>query len=113
MTDAAASANPPNDARVRLNIGLTAHRDLVHEEEPALRTTVREFFQQLRAQFPDLPLRLISALAEGGDQLVAEEALALGIELLVPLPMAQAEYERDFDDPAVLARFRARDSISR
>jgi hypothetical protein len=95
------------DARMRLNIGLTAHRDLVHEEEPALRAAVRAFFRSLQAQFPDLPLRLISALAEGGDQLVAEEALALGIELVVPLPMPQAEYERDFTDPGTLARFRS------
>jgi hypothetical protein len=55
-------------------------------------------------------LRLISALAEGGDQLVAEEALALGIELMVPLPMAQAEYERDF---AHADRSRASPSCSR
>lgn len=95
-----------DDARVRLNIGLTAHRDLVAVEEEGLRAVVRDFLGNLRAQFPMLPLRLISALAEGGDQLVAEEALALGIELMVPLPMPQAEYERDFADPAVLARFR-------
>ncbi|MBS0576765.1 MAG: hypothetical protein JSS45_10135 [Proteobacteria bacterium] len=96
----------PIDTRMRLNIGLTAHRDLVAAEEPDLRVIVREFLQNLRAQFPSLPLRLISALAEGGDQLVAEEALALGIELMVPLPMPQAEYERDFADAQVLARFR-------
>jgi len=95
------------DARVRLSIGVTAHRDLVPAEEPALRAAVRAFLLDLRARFPALPLRVISALAEGGDQLVAEEALALGVELVVPLPMAQAEYERDFADPAVLARFRA------
>ncbi|MEO6138430.1 MAG: DUF4231 domain-containing protein [Luteimonas sp.] len=93
------------DTRARLNVGLTAHRDLLPGEEPALRAAVRAFFLNLREQFPELPLRLISALAEGGDQLVAEEALALGIELMVPLPMAQAEYERDFSDPAVLRRF--------
>jgi hypothetical protein len=97
---------PPLDARIRLSIGLTAHRDLVPEQEPILRAEVRRFFLQLRADFPELPLRLISALAEGGDQLVAEEALALGIELVVPLPMAQGEYERDFSDPEILARFR-------
>ncbi len=61
----------PTDIRARLNIGLTAHRDLLPEEEPALRTAVRAFFLSLREQFPELPLRLISALAEGGDQLVA------------------------------------------
>ena len=94
------------DIRARLSIGVTAHRDLLPEEEPALRATVREFFLGLREQFPELPLRLISALAEGGDLLVAEEALALGIELVVPLPMAQAEYERDFSDASVVARFR-------
>lgn len=98
---------PKTDARVRLSIGLTAHRDIVPEEEAALRACVREFFVRLQAEFPELPLRLISALAEGGDQLVAEEALALGIDLMVPLPMPQAEYERDFGDPGVLATFRA------
>jgi hypothetical protein len=91
---------------LRLSVGLTAHRDLRAEQEPQLRAQVRGFFQTLAAAFPDLPLRLISALADGGDQLVAEEALALGIELVVALPMAQEEYERDFPDAAGLARFR-------
>lgn len=95
-----------NDVRLRLAIGVIAHRDLVAEEEPALRQSVRGFLQRLQAEFPDLPLRLISALAEGGDQLAAEEALALGIELVVPLPMPQEEYEKDFSDPKGLARFR-------
>ncbi len=95
------------DARLRLAIGVTAHRDLVPEEEPALRQSIRQLLQQLQHDFPDLPLRLISALAEGGDQLAAEEALALGIELVAPLPMPQDEYEQDFTDPRALARFRA------
>ena len=94
-------------ARVYLNIGLTAHRDLVPAHVPRLRRQVRALFLHLQAEFPDLPLRLISALAEGGDQLVAEEALALGIEVLVPLPMPQQDYEDDFPDPGQLARFRA------
>jgi hypothetical protein len=95
------------DVRLRLAIGVIAHRDLVASEEPALRNSVRDFLQQLQAEFPGLPLRFISALAEGGDQLAAEEALALGIQLVVPLPMPQEEYEKDFDDPVDLARFRA------
>jgi hypothetical protein len=101
-----AHAPDPCDARVRLCIGLTAHRDLLPEEEAGLRAAVRRFFERLQRQFPALPLRLISALAEGGDQLVAEEALALGIELVAPLPMPQDEYERDFATPESLARFR-------
>lgn len=94
-------------ACVHLNIGVTAHRDLVEAEIPRLRAEVRGFLLALRAAFPDLPLRLVSALAAGGDQLVAEEALALGVDLVVPLPLPQAEYERDFEDAATLARFRA------
>ncbi len=94
------------DTRLRLCVGLTAHRDLQPDEEPALRAAVRDFFQCLQREFPALPLRLISALAEGGDSLVAEEALGLGIELIVALPMPQDLYERDFGDAASLARFR-------
>ncbi|HWS79071.1 MAG TPA: hypothetical protein VN205_11935 [Thermomonas sp.] len=93
-------------ARIRLNIGLTAHRDLIVDETPRIRSQVRAFLVRLQAEFPELPLRLISALAEGGDQLVAEEALALGIELMVPLPMPQADYEQDFERAGSLERFR-------
>ena len=93
-------------ARLYLNIGVTAHRDLVEAEIPHLRAQCRSFFQELQGALPHLPLRLISALAKGGDQLVAEEALALGIEVLVPLPLPQAEYEHDFGDPRALAHFR-------
>ncbi len=98
--------DPFDPAPLCLSVGLTAHRDLVPAQEPALREAVREFLGALRLRFPDLPLRLISALAEGGDQLVAEEALALGVELVVPLPMPLAEYEHDFETPQALDRFR-------
>lgn len=94
-------------ARLRLNIGVTAHRDLVAGEIPRMRAEVRAFLQRLQAAYTELPLQLISALATGGDQLVAEEALALGIELVVPLPLPQADYEDDFEDEASLACFRA------
>lgn len=94
-------------ARIWLSVGLTAHRDLVAADEPRLRAQVREFLCRVQADFPHLPVRLMSALAEGGDQLVAEEALALGVALMVPLPLPQDEYERDFEDPASLQRFRA------
>jgi hypothetical protein len=102
-----ASTQDTAHAALRLSIGLTAHRDLLPEEDGFLRAQVRAFFRRLQADFPHLPLRLMSALADGGDQLVAEEALALGIELMVVLPMPRAEYERDFARPEALARFHA------
>ncbi len=97
----------PAVAKASLTIGLTAHRDLLPSEEPALRAAVRRFFQRLQSEFPLLPLQLVSALAEGGDQLVAEVALDMGIHVLAPLPMPLAEYEQDFQTPQSLARFRA------
>jgi hypothetical protein len=91
---------------MNLTVGVTGHRDLVESEVPALRDQVRAFFRALGEEFPGLDLQLLSPLAEGSDQLVAEVALELGIPLVVPLPMSQQDYERDFTDAAVLDRFR-------
>ena len=105
-----AQGNVPVDGvgrtRLHLTIGVTAHRDLVAAEIPRLRAECRGFFEELQRAFPHLPLRVISALATGGDQLAAEEALRLGIEVMVPLPLPQAEYEHDFEDAEALAHFR-------
>lgn len=93
---------------MHISIGITGHRDLLADEVPALKKTVRDFFLQLGSDFPDLDLQLISPLAEGSDSLVADVALELGIDLIVPLPMPQAEYERDFSSPAAVNAFRER-----
>lgn len=92
---------------MNLTVGVTGHRDLVEDEVPALRNQVRAFFIHLRESFPGLELQLLSPLAEGSDQLVAEVALELDIPLVVPLPMSQAEYEQDFSHDAALTRFRS------
>jgi hypothetical protein len=91
---------------MHLTIGVTGHRDLLADEIPALKEKVREFFLQLERDFPDLELQLITPLAEGSDRLVADVALEMGIGLIVPLPMPQAEYERDFSSPGAVEIFR-------
>ncbi len=93
-------------APIHLTIGVTAHRRVEPSREPLVRQRVRDFLIRMQHAFPELPLQLVSALAAGGDQLVAEEALALGIPVLAPLPMPQHEYERDFEDAGALIRFR-------
>jgi len=92
---------------VHLTVGVTGHRDLLADEIPALQKKVRDFFLQLKSDFPDLNLQLITPLAEGSDRLVADVAQDLGIGLIVPLPMPQAEYEQDFSSPAAVQAFRA------
>jgi CheY-like chemotaxis protein len=85
-----------------LLIGVTGHRDLRPADCPVLERTVRRAIQQIREQCPHTPLIVLSALAEGADRLVARAALDLGLSLIVPSPMPQAEYEKDFDKPGSL-----------
>jgi hypothetical protein len=96
----------PADGIVPLVVGVTGHRDLVPAELPGLRRRVREFLANLKARYPDLPLVVMTPLAEGSDRLVAEEARALGIPMIVPLPFPLEIYERDFVTPESLQEFR-------
>lgn len=88
-----------------LVVGVTSHRNIPAREIEPIRQRVRDFFAQLRHDFPGLPLVVLSALAEGGDQLMAEEALAAGARLVAPLPLPRDLYAEDFVDPVVRARF--------
>src|SRR5688500_6755932 len=70
-----------------LIVGVTSHRDLDAAQLPALRAQLADALMRLRDDFPELPLVMLSPLAEGGDRLAAEVALQLGARLVVPLPM--------------------------
>jgi len=94
-----------DDSAVHLVVGVTSHRDLVPQDVPALREQVRETLSSLRATFPDLALTIVSPLAEGGDQLVAEVGLELGAHLIVPLPLPVELYRDDFSSEESLGRF--------
>jgi len=92
---------------MHLIVGVTGHRDLVEQEEPALRGRVRNFFSFLSDRYPDLELKLLTALAEGADRLVARVAADLGIPYTAVLPMPQTDYEKDFEAEDDLAEFRS------
>jgi hypothetical protein len=81
-----------------LVVAVTGHRDIVPGEVPAIRQRVRDLFAELSRRAGGRNLRVMSPLAEGADRLVAEEALALGLELIVPLPMPRELYALDFGD---------------
>ncbi|KJV27603.1 hypothetical protein [Luteibacter yeojuensis] len=90
---------------IPLVIGVTSHRDIADADLPVVRDKVRGFFAGLQEAFPGLPLLVLSALAEGGDQLVAEEALAIGARLVAPLPLPPDLYVNDFESAGVHATF--------
>lgn len=88
-----------------LVVAVTGHRDLVAGETTGLRQKVREFFLDLAERYPSRRLRLLSPLAEGADQLVAEVAVDLDIELVVPLPMDESDYIKDFSSRQLIENF--------
>jgi hypothetical protein len=78
-------------------IGVTGHRDLRPADIPHLKDQVRAILNDLRDNHTATPLLVLSPLAEGADRLVAQVALEQGARLVVPLPLAREEYERDFE----------------
>lgn len=81
----------------RIVIGVTGHRKL--KEPAALAAQVRRVLEQVvqEAAPPAPSLRVLSPLAEGADRLVAREVLRFsGAELEVVLPLAEADYLKDF-----------------
>jgi hypothetical protein len=100
------SSSSDMDGEGPLIFGVSGHRDIVPADLPLLREQIELVFSRFRAVRPGIPFQLLTPLAEGADRLVAEVAISLQVKLLVPLPMAQGEYERDFQNPSSLAEFR-------
>ena len=94
-------------AQIPLLIGVTGHRDLVADELEQLRQAVRRFLVALQERFPDAPLQVVSSLSAGADLLVAEEALAAGIECIAVLPLPLELYRSDFASAAEIERVEA------
>ena len=80
---------------IGLVIGVTGHRNLAEAELTHLRTEVRRFFETLHRDFPSLPLKVLSPLATGADQLVASVAIELNIPVIAVLPIPLAMYRDD------------------
>ena len=95
----------PDRIAIPLVIAVTGHRDLVPGEVAGIRERVRELLTDLQRRYPERRLRVMSPLAEGADRLVAEEALALGVELIVPLPMPREVYIKDFQTEESVREF--------
>lgn len=83
-------------AKVPFVIGVTGHRDLVADELPAIRERVGELFAGLQRQFPELPILVMTPLAEGADRLVAEVAKEMGLPVEILMPMPRDLYQTDF-----------------
>ena len=105
-------AAPPRP-RITLRVGATGHRAKALEsvDKTALRDSVRLALRKIAEHAREIAgvgegdysadpprLVLVSALAEGADQLIADVGLELGYELDAPLPFVRDEYKKDFAD---------------
>lgn len=86
--------------------GVSGHRDVRPEHCDELENRIQLVFDRFRLARPDASFELLSPLAEGADRIAAKVALRSGMRLVVPMPMAQADYERDFVTPESLGEFR-------
>jgi hypothetical protein len=110
------STSPPR-AVLAFRVGIVGHRPNRLPKDKGsldlLRQMVRSILEDVRAELsdyarssPTMPystqpfiLRAVSPLAEGADRIFADEAIALGYELLCPMPFGQEEFEKDFVSP--------------
>ena len=98
--------------RIPVAVGVTGHRDIRDEDREILKEAVKRELSALQAKCPETPLVMMTALAEGSDQLCAWAALELGIELVSVLPMPLPDYAKDFDGPAFEGLMRLTDASS-
>ena len=125
MSEASSSA-PAEQSKLKpdlcLAVGVTGHRlARMHSADlEALRATVARLLPKVRqavdavmanhaAQFASVVprLRMVSALADGADTIVAEAALAAGWRLEACLPFAREKYVLDFAEGDNRQRFEA------
>lgn len=80
-------------------IAVTGHRVLAEQEK--VEAGLDAVAARIGAAFPDEPWTVLSALAEGGDRLVAERLLTRpGTRLVAVLPLPRDDYLADFDADA-------------
>ncbi len=104
--DAVARKKPPGKSLARpLVVGVTGHRDLLATEISGIEQRVRQALADLQEKFPNRTLRVLSPLAEGADRLAARIAEELGLELVVPMPMPETLYAKDFESSRSWAEF--------
>jgi len=97
---------PSTQLTIPIVLAVTGHRDIPAADLPTLKEAIATAIRELQRLYPDTPLVMLNGLAEGADQLAAEVAVELNVELGAVLPMSIKEYEQDFKDAAVLERFR-------
>ena len=89
-------SNKSKAGQIPVIIGVTGHRDLREQDIGILKRSVSAELAKLQAKYPHSQIMVMTSLAEGADQLCAETALEMGLEIISALPMPVSEYAEDF-----------------
>lgn len=86
-----------------INIGVTGHRNILASQIDDVKKAFLGLVTKLNKRYPSLNVNVFSALAEGADQIIFEEALKLrdvGIHVtpIVVLPMDMEVYQKQFSN---------------
>lgn len=82
---------------IPITVGVIGHRDLSPQDEQRIGRDIRAIVESYCARFPHSGVLLLSALAEGADQLAVRVCRDLpGVRVMAILPMPLEEYAEDF-----------------
>jgi hypothetical protein len=94
MTDALAGIPRPDLCRLPILVGVTGHRDLSDWGRPRVKEAVRAVLTALKADYgASTPIAVVSSLAKGADQIVAEVGIELGLRVCAVLPVEPERLE--------------------
>ena len=83
-------------SQISLFVGVTGHRDIVDDGVAKIRVDIRAKLVSIESISKNVRPILLSGLAEGGDQLVAEEALKRNWAVCAVFPMPFSDFLEDF-----------------
>ena len=87
---------PHPELNVPILFSVTGHRDIPKELHESLNKHLEGYFKMFSDAYSNTRIVLMSALADGGDRIVAKAAINAGIDVMAVLPMPQDVYERTF-----------------
>lgn len=102
-SDPSTSENPICQGPVPFLVGITGHRDLRPEDHSVLEASLQRIFKSLLTAMPTTPVWLITGMATGADQFVAQVAEKQGLRVVPILPMPRQDYEQDFSEAELIA----------
>ncbi len=87
-------------------IGVAGHTRIRSDYVPVLSARIQEILEDFQKKYQHTPLILVSSLAEGADQICADVAIKLGMEVIAPLPFPVDLYEKRFKDDGAKNKLR-------